>query len=107
MSDKRTREEVRAELDESYETAYYKYRVADRSPWKSKFSIGVNIIFPVVIGLIFQKSFSWMVGFIILYFAIDFIVHAFRVGRWNRNIKKFGLTGYLAANGIEYGKDDK
>lgn len=106
MSEKRTRAEVRAELDESYDTAYYRWRVLRRAPWKIG-NIAFNVIAPVIIGLLFQQETSWIIGFIILYFALDFILYGIRNARWNHQVKKYGLESFRAQFDPTYEKDGK
>lgn len=106
MSDNRTREEIRAELDESYETAYYKERVTDKGPF-TVINLIILVVVVALMSLLFQYDILGAIQLAIFITVLNCLIHAARMARWNRNIKKFGLTGYLAANGIEYGKDDK
>lgn len=104
--EKRTRTEVQAELDESYDTPYYRYRVTRHVPWR-RWNVLFNILVPVVIGLVFQQSFSWMLGFIVIYFAIDFIIFAFRTGWWNHQVRKLGLEEFQKKYDPFYGTEQK
>lgn len=101
----RTREDIRADLDASYETEFYQLRVMRRAPWKL-WSIGFNILMPLIIGGLFQMTVGWIIGWIVIYFAIDFFILGFRQWRWNRNVKRYGLESFRAQFDPFYTKEE-
>lgn len=97
---------IQEDLDKSYE-ATDTYRKFTRPPWKSRFNVICNFIVPAIFTLLFQETFSWYVGLVISYFAFDLAFYAYRLNKWNRNVKKYGADEWLTSLGYKPTEDRK
>ncbi len=106
MSKHRNRAEQQAELDESYETEFFEYRVGRHFPLRIRNLIPMAIVIAIVSG-IFQYNWGEAFGTGILVLAFEFGWYGWRQGRWNRNVKRYGLEAFRAQFDVLYKKDGK
>lgn len=100
------RKTLQEDLDKSYE-ATDEYRRFTRPPWRSRFNVLWNLIVPGIFTLILRQDFTWYIGMVAIYFGIDMAFYAYRVNKWNRNVKRYGTDGWLTSLGYTAPEDRK